>query len=92
MNLVTNNYLDCSTAHITENDVKELEISAKQSDPISYATNYGFHVMIRSGFEPTDRFSKAFKKIYNLCLEQNISLIVFDCDADKIEGLETFNW
>lgn len=83
-------YLDVSTDHLTENDMKLLHQISNQKEPcpgcgeiIAYEYEEGFFVHVPAD-EPIDfgKFSKSFKKVVLKAMAiEECYLIRFDCDG-----------
>ena len=86
MKLSTRQYLDCCSNHITKKDGINLLHASNGviSVPFSvYKKDLGFIVMVATleNEDSLEFFSDEFKHIYNICLDNNIDIIVFDPDA-----------
>lgn len=90
----------CSTAHLEKQDTFTLKdiASGGESIPWVFDATYGYILDIGSMHHPLLRMkqaglSKSLRKFaYHMQRKYNAMYIHFDCDANPVEGEETFDW
>lgn len=93
-------YLTVSTAHITEEDMKRLNLRKATSDTILILNSfdYGVSVYVGSHEEPawetakTEGFSSGLQNMLKLALDNDCRYLKLDCDGPTVEGYKTYNW
>lgn len=93
-------YLDISTAHVTEEDMAKLDAGAGTSGfPVTvYPYTHGAFIPTppnEKDLMPNLRkagMSDSFCKIVQHVISNKIHMIRLDCDADTMDDFPTFDW
>jgi hypothetical protein len=84
-------FLDISTAHITEEDNKQLDIHALKGELPVYALNeYGWFVWAETEFG--DDMSSAIKDVLEIARAHECAYVRFDRDGREYDELPKFEW
>ncbi len=87
--------LDCSTAHITEQDDQRLtEMAASAGGPV-HDMGPGYLVHVFQLDDSPDRFeglSAAFHDVVRHARERGCDFVLLDPDGAHIDDLDTFDW
>jgi hypothetical protein len=86
-----------STAHVTFDDMTLLEALSKEDAPkglIVYENEYFVLVYVQDPEPDLSHFSESFAKLFKFTRdhEEGFTFLKLDCDADMLDGFETFDW
>jgi len=79
-------FLDCSTAHLSP----AARAYVDRTDVVASPTPYGWFVWASE--EPGDGVPSDLMAIMAHARSLGAEYVNFDCDADEIDGLQTFDW
>ena len=99
MNTTIRNILVISTAHLSESTARHFD-KATGSDlsAVGQPISYGYFMIAVENFEEMTEIDPELSEmpeleaISNYALENDCFMIRFDCDAEEIDSLETFDW
>ncbi|QMV54167.1 DUF5983 family protein [Ewingella americana] len=90
--------IKCSTFHISKDDAEIFCECSRREGYWLHDTHYGY-LLVLSGYKyPCLKLkglgiSKSVRKlVFRLMREQGVEILLFDRDADTLEGFETFAW
>lgn len=85
--------LVCSTSHLTQEDSQAL--FNESTDLVVYIMDeYGWMILARplEKEQGEQNHSDNLEKLLEFARKNDCDWIRFDCDADEIEGMDTFEW
>ncbi|NKX37329.1 hypothetical protein HGG70_05195 [Rhodobacteraceae bacterium R_SAG4] len=80
-----------STAHMSEEESKLFEETQHMLIP-AFKRDEGFIFHTSTVGICYDKLSPGWAQIYQIATERNCAWIMFDRDADVIDGIPTFDW
>lgn len=93
MKLEIDRVLVCTTGHLTASDASDLENEA--TGLVVHETGeYGWMIWADGQEEESylEKTSSNLRKLIEFAREHECEWIRFDCDADPIDGLPTYDW
>jgi hypothetical protein len=98
MQIDTYKVMDCSTGHVTNEDINDL-LERDDCPVCSYSYDAGVFVYISSSDHAGQLaemrafgFSEAFINLIKIAKENDCKFLNLDCDARRYDDLETFDW
>lgn len=88
------NYLDASTAHISAetNEYLETVAGSNQICLTVAACEYGYFISVPPESEYDESVPDDLRNVLDFARDAGCFVLRLDADADKIDGLPTFNW